>query len=247
MRPSEAPAAYALSAVLSLIGAGFVTALKPRPFVPAPKEPGLSRLLGGLRYVFNQRIVLGSISLDLFAVLLGGATALLPIYAEDILHVGTRGFGMMRSAPAVGALVVALVLASRPLERRAGIKMFIGVALFGLGTLVFALSKSFALTMAALVLIGGADMISVVVRQSLIQLHTPDQLRGRVSAVNMVFIGASNELGEFESGVTARLFGVVQAAVIGGVGTLIITGLWAVLFPELRRIDRLQDPVHPRK
>ncbi|MEM7678741.1 MAG: MFS transporter, partial [Myxococcota bacterium] len=233
-----ASGAYTLSAALSVVGVVLVLALRPRPFVPVTGESGWARLLGGLRFVFRKRIVLGAISLDLFAVLLGGAVALMPIYAEDILKVGTTGFGLLRSAPAVGALVVALMLASRPMERRAGLKMFIGVGLFGVGTLIFALSTNFVLSLAALVLIGAADMVSVVVRLSLIQLHTPDGLRGRVSAVNMVFIGASNELGEFESGVTARLFGTVRAAVIGGVGTLIITGVWAGLFPELREIDR---------
>lgn len=236
-----AAGAYLVSAALTLASGVCLFLLRPRAFTPSVGEPGWTRLLGGLRHVFNHRIVLGAVSLDLFAVLFGGVTALLPIYAEDVLEVGTTGFGLMRSAPAVGALVMATALASRPLERRAGLKMFMGVGLFGVGTLVFALSNSFVVSLAALALIGGADMISVVVRQSLIHLHTPDQLRGRVAAVNMVFIGASNELGEFESGVTAKLFGTVRAAVIGGVGTLIITGLWSALFPELRRIDGLQE------
>ena len=236
-----APSAYAIAAGLALASSVLLAALRPRPFVPDPGEPGMRRLLGGLSYVFKTRIVLGASSLDLFAVLFGGAIALLPIYAEDILHVGTTGFGLLRSAPAVGALIVALIFARFPMERHAGIKMFLGVAAFGIGTLIFALSKSFALSLAALALVGASDMVSVVVRQSLIQLHTPDHLRGRVSAVNMVFIGASNELGEFESGVTARLFGTVRAAVIGGVGALVVTGLWAYLFPSLRKVDRLRD------
>ena len=236
-----AAGAYFIAAGFALSSAVFIYLLRPRAFKPQLDESGLARLLGGLRFVFNKRIVLGAISLDLFAVLLGGAVALLPIYAEEILNVGTTGFGLMRSAPAVGALVVAVWLASRPLERRAGVKMFIGVGLYGVGTVIFALSTDFALSLAALALLGAADMVSVVVRQSLIQLHTPDSLRGRVSAVNMVFIGASNELGEFESGVTARLFGTVRAAVIGGVGTLIVTGVWAAWFPELRRVDRLEE------
>ena len=236
-----APIAYAIAAGLALGSSVLLAALRPRPFVPDPGEPGMRRLLGGLSYVFKTRIVLGASSLDLFAVLFGGAIALLPIYAEDILHVGTTGFGFLRSAPAVGALIVALIFARFPMERHAGIKMFLGVAAFGIGTLIFALSKSFVLSLAALALVGASDMVSVVVRQSLIQLHTPDHLRGRVSAVNMVFIGASNELGEFESGVTARLFGTVRAAVIGGVGALVVTGLWAYLFPSLRKVDRLRD------
>ena len=235
-----ATGAYATSALMALVSGLCVYLTRPKKFVPAKGESAYDRFFGGLAYVFNERIVLGATSLDLFAVLLGGVMALLPIYAEDILNVGTTGFGLMRSAPAVGAMVVALVLARFPLERNAGVKMFAGVALFGVGTVVFALSRSFALSLAALALVGAADMVSVVVRQSLIQLHTPDRLRGRVSAVNMVFIGASNELGEFESGVTARLFGTVRAAVLGGVGTLMVTGIWAAMFPELRRIDRLE-------
>ena len=236
-----ASSAYVIAAVLELISGAMIFLLRPRPFVPEQSEPGWSRLFGGLTYVFRTRIVLGTISLDLFAVLLGGAVALMPIYAEDILKVGTTGFGLMRSAPAVGALFVAAILASRPMKRHAGWKMFAGVGLYGVGTLIFALSTEFWVSVAALALIGAADMVSVVVRQSLIQLHTPDRLRGRVSAVNMVFIGASNELGEFESGVTARLFGTVRAAALGGIGTLMITGLWTVLFPELRSIDRLEE------
>ena len=238
-----APTAYLLAAVLEVTSAVFVFALRPRRFVPAPSEPGLERLLGGLRYVFQKRIVLGVISLDLFAVLFGGAVALLPIYAEDILHVGTTGFGLLRSAPAVGALLVAAILARWPLERGAGPKMFLGVAGFGLATVVFALSQDFVVSLVALAFVGATDMVSVVVRQSLIQLHTPDHLRGRVTAVNMVFIGASNELGEFESGVTARLFGTVRAAVLGGVGAIAVTGLWTILFPQLRTIDRITDGV----
>ncbi len=239
--------AYVISSALGVVSAILLFVLRPRPFVPELGEPGLRRLLGGLDYVFKNRIVLGAISLDLFAVLFGGAVALLPIYAEDILNVGTTGFGLLRSAPAVGALVVAAAFARFPLERHAGIKMFVGVGAFGVATLVFALSKSFVVSLAALVVVGGADMVSVVVRQSLIQLHTPDHLRGRVSAVNMVFIGASNELGEFESGVTARLFGTVRAAVIGGVGTLMVTGLWAMMFPTLRNVDRLDARLDVRE
>jgi MFS family permease len=238
---------YVIAASLAALSALAIWQLRPRPVeAPPTSEPGLSRVLGGLRYVFENRIVLGALSLDLVAVLLGGAVALMPIYAEEILRVGTTGFGVLRAAPAVGALAVALVLARWPLERHAGPKLFVGVGLFGVGTLVFALSESFPLSIAALALLGGADMVSVVVRQSLIQLHTPDHLRGRVAAVDMVFIGASNELGEFESGVTARLFGTVRAAVIGGVGTLIVTGLWAVWFPEIRTVDRLEEPMHDR-
>jgi MFS family permease len=193
----------------------------------------------GLSYVWRQKIVFGSISLDLVAVLLGGATALLPVFARDILHVGAQGFGLLRASPAVGATIVAAWLGTRPIRRSAGIKMFAGVAVFGAATIAFALSRSMILSMLALAVLGGGDMISVFVRQSLVQIVTPDHMRGRVSAVSTLFIGASNELGEFESGVAARLLGPVGAALFGGVGALVATGLWAKLFPELRKADRL--------
>jgi hypothetical protein len=194
----------------------------------------------GLNYIWNNKVVFGAISLDLFAVLLGGATALLPVFARDILSVGPEGFGLLRSAPAVGAALVAMVLAFRPIRRRAGYAMFMGVAIFGVATVVFGLSRSFWLSMAALATLGGADMVSVYVRQTLIQIVTPDPMRGRVASVSFLFIGASNELGEFESGVTARIFGPVLAAVLGGVASLFVTGLWARLFPALRKVDRLE-------
>jgi MFS family permease len=194
----------------------------------------------GLAYVWRQKIVFGAISLDLFAVLLGGATALLPVFARDILHVGAEGFGILRASPAIGATVVALSLAANPLRRKAGLYMFGGVAMFGLATCVFALSRSLWLSVAALAVLGGADMLSVYVRQTLVQLVTPDPMRGRVAAVSSVFIGASNELGEFESGVVARFLGPVGAALFGGIGAVIVTGLWARLFPALRKADRLE-------
>jgi Arabinose efflux permease len=194
----------------------------------------------GLAYVWRQKIVFGAISLDLFAVLLGGATALLPVFARDVLHVGSEGFGILRAGPAIGATLVALYLAANPIRRKAGLFMFAGVAVFGLSTLVFGLSKSLWLSVAALAVLGGADMLSVYVRQTLVQLVTPDAMRGRVAAVSSVFIGASNELGEFESGIVARLLGPVGAAVFGGTGALVVTGLWAKLFPDLRRADRLE-------
>jgi len=199
----------------------------------------INQVRDGLSYIWNNKVVLGAITLDLFAVLLGGATALLPVFARDILHVGAQGFGLLRSAPAAGAAVVALVLASRPIHRRAGAAMFSGVAIFGVATILFGLSQSFWLSLAALVTLGGADMISVYVRQTLIQIVTPDHMRGRVAAVSFLFIGASNELGEFESGVTARLFGPVLAAILGGVAALLVTGLSWRLFPALRKVDRL--------
>lgn len=194
----------------------------------------------GLAYVWRQKIVFGAISLDLFAVLLGGATALLPVFARDVLHVGPEGFGVLRASPAIGATVVALWLAANPIRAKAGLFMFGGVALFGAATVVFGLSKTLWLSVAALAVLGGADMLSVYIRQTLVQLVTPDPMRGRVAAVSSVFIGASNELGEFESGVVARLLGPIGAAIFGGVGALAVTGLWARLFPDLRRADRLE-------
>ena len=194
----------------------------------------------GLSYVWRQKIVFGAISLDLFAVLLGGATALLPVFARDVLHVGPEGFGILRAGPAMGATAVALFLAANPIRRHAGRIMFMGVAVFGASTVVFGLSNSLWLSVAALAVLGGADMLSVFVRQTLVQLVTPDHMRGRVASVSSVFIGASNELGEFESGVVARILGPVGAAVFGGVGAIMVTGLWAKLFPDLRRADRLE-------
>jgi MFS family permease len=198
-------------------------------------------VLAGVRYVWANEIVFGAISLDLFAVLLGGATALLPVYARDILHLGPWALGALRSAPAAGAAVTAVLLALFPVEHRAGVKMFAGVALFGVATIAFGLSRSFAASLIALAIAGAADMVSVFVRSALVQLATPDAMRGRVSAVNMVFIGASNELGEFESGVTAQWLGTVQSVVVGGVGTLVVVAIWAWRFARLRQVDRLND------
>ncbi|MBU1375536.1 MAG: MFS transporter [Alphaproteobacteria bacterium] len=194
----------------------------------------------GLAYVWRQKIVFGAISLDLFAVLLGGATALLPVFARDVLHVGAEGFGLLRAGPAIGATAVALWLAANPIRAKAGLFMFGGVAVFGLATIVFGISRSLWLSVAALAVLGGADMLSVFVRQTLVQLVTPDHMRGRVASVSSVFIGASNELGEFESGVVARILGPVGAAIFGGVGAVMVTGIWAKLFPDLRRADRLE-------
>jgi MFS family permease len=193
----------------------------------------------GLAYVWREKMVFGAISLDLFAELLGGATALLPVFARDVLHVGPEGFGVLRAGPAIGATVIAFWLAAHPIRSRAGAYMFGGVAVFGLATCVFALSKTLWLSVAALAVLGGADMLSVYVRQTLIQLVTPDPMRGRVAAVSSVFIGASNELGEFESGVIARFLGPIGAALFGGIGALGVTALWAWLFPQLRKADRL--------
>jgi MFS family permease len=205
----------------------------------ASREPASWRtLLGGMRFVWSRPIVLGAISLDLFAVLFGGATALLPAYASDILLVGPTGLGLLRTAPGLGAVVTALVLGFAPISRRVGRWMFDGVALFGFATILFGLSTSFPLSLAALFLLGVGDMVSVYIRHMLVQLETPDSIRGRVSAVNSVFIGASNELGEFESGIAATLLGLVPSVIFGGLATLIVTGLWMSRFPALRTMDR---------
>lgn len=204
------------------------------------KEPAtLDTLLAGIRFIRSKPDVLGSISLDLFAVLLGGATALLPVFAKDILLTGPWGLGLLRSAPAVGALLMSLWLARFPIERRTGPIMFSSVAVFGVATIAFGLSTSFWFSLVVLVVLGAADMISMVIRGALVQLDTPDAMRGRVSAVNGLFIGASNQLGEFESGLTAHWFGTVPAVLIGGVGTLLVTGTWIKLFPSLANRDRL--------
>jgi MFS family permease len=196
-------------------------------------------LLTGVRYVWSNKVVLGAVSLDLFAVLFGGAVALLPLFARDILQVGPWGFGVLRSAPALGAALTAIYLALRPLTRRAGPFMLACVGVFGIATVAFGLSRSFPLSVVALFVVGASDMVSVYVRQTLVQLMTPDSMRGRVSAVNMVFIGASNELGEFESGVTAEWLTAVPAVVAGGIGTLLVVVVWTLLFPALRKVDRL--------
>jgi hypothetical protein len=188
-------------------------------------------------------VVLGAISLDLFAVLLGGATALLPVFARDILHTGPVGLGVLRSASAVGATGMALVLARSPMVRDTGRRMFAAVAVFGMATIIFGVSRNLYLSLGALIIMGAADQLSVFVRSSLIQLATPDAMRGRVSAVNMLFVGASNELGEFESGVTAAWFGTVPAVVLGGIGTLLVVVVWMRLFPALRTVDRLESVV----
>ena len=213
---------------------------------PGQGAPGpVARVREGLRFVVSRQVVLGAISLDLFAVLLGGATALLPIFARDMLLVGPAGRGPPPPPPALGATTVALLLARTPMTRDTGPRMFAAVAVFGVATIVFGLSRNFLLSMGALIVLGAADQVSVFVRSSLIQLATPDVMRGRVSAVNMLFIGASNELGEFESGVSAALLGTVPAVVLGGLGTLLVVGLWMRFFPALRTVDRL-DSVIPR-
>jgi len=206
---------------------------------PKPADVTWETLLAGIRFIRSRPVIFGAISLDLFAVLLGGATALLPVYARDILHVGPGGLGLLRSMPAVGALLVALWLAQRPLQSKSGLRMFQGVALFGVATIGFGLSTHIVLSCFFLFVLGGADMISVFVRSTLVQFDTPDAMRGRVAAVNSVFIGASNELGEFESGALAAAIGTVPAVVVGGVGTLAVCALWMRWFPALRYRDRL--------
>jgi MFS family permease len=198
----------------------------------------LEFLFAGIQFIWNRKVVLGAVSLDLFAVLLGGATALLPIYAAQILHTDTWGLGFLRAAPAVGALVLAIYLSNNPLTHGSGKIMFYCVALFGVCTIIFGLSTIFWVSLLCLIILGAADMVSVVVRSSLVQLQTPDAMRGRVGAVNSIFIGASNQLGEFESGITAQWWGVEQAVVLGGIGTLLIVVIWIKLFPELYRWNK---------
>jgi len=230
---------YACCALLFLVSTTLTLAIRYHHAPTRAAGIDLDNLLAGLRFVRRHPVVLGAISLDLFAVLLGGATALLPIFAKDVLFVGPWGLGLLRAAPAVGALLMSIALVRWPLRRRAGAQMLTAVAVFGLATLVFGLSTSFFLSMAALAVAGAADMVSMVVRQTLVQLETPDAMRGRVSAVNSVFIGASNQLGEFESGATAAWFGAVGSVVLGGVGTLLIAAAWLRLFPALAQRDEL--------
>lgn len=235
-------ATYSLCAVCFLLAAGFMLTLGGRRHLAGKIDASrFARVKEGIAFVRNRPVVLGAISLDLFAVLLGGATALLPIFARDVLHTGPEGLGLLRSAPAVGAALTALFLARKPIERHTGIRMFAAVAVFGVATVVFGLSHNFLLSFAALFVLGASDMISVFIRRSLIQMATPDRMRGRVGAVNMLFISASNEMGEFESGFTAFLFGTIPAVVIGGLGTIGIVALWMKLFPPLRQADRLSD------
>jgi MFS family permease len=233
-------APYAIMAVLWVIASVLNGAIQmDRPV--APKEPpSFASLFAGVGFVRANPTILGTISLDLFAVLLGGATALLPIYAHDILHAGPWGLGILRGAPAVGALVTTVWLTRRPLTRRVGIRMFQAVIVFGVATIVFGVSRWFPLSLAALCLMGASDTVSVVIRLSLVQLATPDAMRGRVSAVNFLFINASNQLGELESGFTAALMGAVPAAVLGGVGSVLVALLWMKLFPTLRNVERLE-------
>ena len=239
---------YALALAVSILSIILTLRIRPLPTSPEKemaervtrKEPvSLRTVLAGFRFIREKKLILGSISLDMFAVLLGGAVALLPVYAKNILHTGPWGLGLLRSAPGVGAALMAIVVAHRPIRRRAGPIMLFAVAAFGVFTIVFGISHNLILSFVALFLTGAADMVSVIIRATLVQVATPDEMRGRVNAVDMLFIGVSNELGEFESGLTAQWFGTVPAVVLGGVGTLLVIATWAWLFPELRKADQL--------
>jgi MFS family permease len=237
---ARGPAAvYATSLIASSLAMLTVSSITPRASARHREPLILSTVFAGFRYVWRKRLILGLISLDLFAVLLGGAVALLPVYAREILQTGPWGLGILRSAPGVGAALTAILLAHRPLRRRAGATMLWCVAGFGVSTILFGISRSLLLSLVSLLLVGATDMVSIVVRGTLVQLTTPDEMRGRVSAINSLFIGASNEFGQFESGVTAHWFGTVPAVVLGGLGTLAVVALWAWLFPELRQADKL--------
>ena len=230
---------YLLAAGLAVLDVAVLAGVRTRTGRMESKATSWSTVLAGVRYVWHNKVVLGSISLDLFAVLLGGAVALMPVFAQDVLHTGAWGLGILRSAPALGAGAVALYLAAHPLKRHVGRRMLIGVAVFGAATVGFGLSRALWLSVLMLVVMGASDMLSVFVRLTLVQISPPPEMRGRVNAVNMLFIGASNELGEFESGLTAQWLGPVRAVIAGGVGTLLVVLAWTRLFPELARVDRL--------
>ena len=243
---------YAIAVTVSILSTILTLRIHPQPTsaekelaervadrVPDKEPVNLRTVLAGFRFIWEKKLILGSISLDMFAVLLGGAVALLPVYARTILHTGPWGLGLLRSAPGVGAALMAIVVAHRPIRRRAGLTMLLSVAAFGVLTIVFGISHSLIVSLVALFLLGASDMVSIIIRAMLVQVATPDEMRGRVNAVDMLFIGVSNELGEFESGVTAQWFGTVPAVVLGGVGTLLVIATWAWLFPELREADQL--------
>jgi MFS family permease len=238
-----APIPYALCAVLFATAAVLSSTIKSRRVPPAKTPVTAASIFSGIHYIRARKNILGAISLDLFVVLLGGATALLPAYARDILHTGPWGLGLLRLSPAIGALSTSIYLARHPIHTHAGRKMFTAVIVFGIATVAFALSRSVFLSMGILCILGCADVVSVVVRSSLVQLETPDDMRGRVSAVNSLFIGTSNQLGEFESGVTASWFGIIPATIVGGAGSILIAILWMRLFPGLRRLESLAPPV----
>ena len=230
-------ALYAISATVLIASMFIMSGIETRPTAFSREPLSLYTALAGLRYIWSQKVILGSISLDLFAVLLGGAVALLPVYASEILRTGPWGLGLLRAAPGVGASVMAAVLANRPIRRKAGALMLWFVGGFGVATVIFAYSRSLAISLGALVLVGATDMVSVVVRGTLVQTTTPDSMRGRVNSVELIFVGASNQLGQFESGLTAQWLGTVPAVALGGLGALAVTALWAWAFPALRRAD----------
>ena len=230
---------YLTCTALYLLASALSSTIRPWRKPSADTAPTASSIFSGIHYIRAHRNILGAISLDLFAVLLGGATALLPAYTRDILHTGPWGLGLLRLSPALGALTTSVTLAHRPIQRAAGIRMFAAVIVFGVATVAFALSRSLWLSMAILMVLGSADVVSVVVRSSLVQLETPNEMRGRVSAVNSLFIGTSNQLGEFESGITAAWFGLIPATILGGIGSVVVALLWMRLFPGLRTLNRL--------
>jgi MFS family permease len=234
-----APVVYLFTLMTLLAFLTLVGSMRTRPVQVVKNAFNLETMLAGFRYVWQAKLLLGSISLDLFAVLLGGATALLPIYATTILHAGPKALGILRAMPSIGALGVSLVMTVRPIKRDAGKLMLFCVGIFGAATVVFGVSRTMWVSLVALVIVGASDMVSVVVRSSILQLATPPEMRGRVSAVNWLFIGASNEFGEFESGVTAQWWGAVRAVVVGGIGSMMVTGFASVLFPALRNADAL--------
>src|ERR1700719_1599334 len=236
------PSAVYAGALLTAVGALLsMFRIKTRPQARRREPMTAKTILAGLHFIWREKLILGAISLDLFAVLLGGAVALLPVYAREILHTGPWGLGLLRTAPGVGAALMAIALAHRPLRGRAGPTLLWAVAGFGVCTILFGVSRSLVLSLISLILLGAADMISVIIRATLVQLRTPDEMRGRVMAVDMVFIGTSNELGQFESGLTAHWFGTVPAVLLGGVGTLAVIAVWAWMFPELRRAGALHE------
>lgn len=236
---------YLVMAVLSLSSAVLIGTMNMRNLPRINEAPTLATLFAGVTFVRRNPAILGTISLDLFAVLLGGATALLPIYASDILHTGPWGLGVLRGVPSLGALLMTAVLARHAIGKGAGLKMFQAVIVFGVATVVFGISRQLWISVIALAVMGAADTVSVVVRSSLVQLATPDAMRGRVSAVNYLFINASNQLGAFESGATAAILGTVPAVVLGGIGTVVVALLWMKLFPTLRRVERLDGAIVP--
>jgi MFS family permease len=230
---------YGVASVLFLTSAALVMGVRLWRSAAVKTVVSASSIFSGIHYIRDHKNILGAISLDLFAVLLGGATALLPAYAHDILHTGPWGLGLLRLSPALGALSTSVLIARHPIRKQAGMRMFLAVIIFGLATVAFAFSRSVWLSMAILAILGSADVVSVVVRSTLVQLETPDEMRGRVSAVNTLFIGTSNQLGEFESGVTASWFGLIPATIFGGVGSIVVALLWMRFFPGLRKLDRL--------